>query len=229
MSPEPPAGILQVVTLYIAGLWRYPVKTLAGERLPMTTLTSDGLPFDRIVQVHGPEGVRTSRKHYKLLGLRGTLGADGRPVINGLPWDSPEALALVKRAAGNDAWLEAYPGPERFDVLPLLVATDGAVNAFGRDIRRLRPNILIGGVEGMEETHWPGATLHVNDAIIRLDSLRGRCPMTTVDPDTLERDPEVLRDIGRRFGGRLALNAEVVRGGEIRVGDRVTLSSTDRR
>ena len=28
--------------------------------------------------------------------------------------------------------------------------------------------------------------------------------MTTVDPDTLERDPEVLRDIGRRFGGRLA-------------------------
>ena len=31
--------------------------------------------------------------------------------------------------------------------------------------------------------------------------------MTTVDPDTLDRDPEVLRDIGRRFGGRLALNA----------------------
>ena len=114
-------------------------------------------------------------------------------------------------------------------MLPLLVATDGAVNAFGRDIRRLRPNILIGGVEGMDETHWPGAALHVGDAIIRLDSLRGRCPMTTVDPDTLERDPEVLRDIGRRFGGRLALNAEVVRGGEVRVGDRVTLTSTDSR
>ena len=217
------------MTLYVAGLWRYPVKTLAGERLPMTTLTPDGLPFDRIVQVLGPEGVRTSRKHYKLLGLRGARGADGRPLINGHPWDSPDALALVKRAAGDDAWLEAYAGPERFDVLPLLVATDGAVNAFGRDIRRLRPNILIGGVEGMEETNWPGATLHVGDAIIRLDSLRGRCPMTTVDPDTLERDPEVLRDIGRRFGGRLALNAEVVRGGEIQVGDLVTLSSTDRR
>jgi MOSC domain-containing protein YiiM len=53
--------------------------------------------------------------------------------------------------------------------------------------------------------------------------------MTTVDPDTLERDPEVLRDIGRRFGGRLALNAEVLRGGEVRVGDRVTLSSADSR
>lgn len=224
--PDRSAGILPFVTLYVAGLWRYPVKTLAGERLPMTALTPDGLPFDRIVQVHGPEGVRTSRKHYKLLGLRGTLGADGRPLINGHPWDSPDALALVKRAAGDDAWLEAYAGPERFDVLPLLVATDGAVNAFGRDIRRLRPNILIGGVQGMDEIHWPGGMLHVGDAIIRLDSRRGRCPMTTVDPDSLERDPEVLRDIGRRFGGRLALNAEVVRGGEIRVGDPVTLSST---
>ena len=48
--------------------------------------------------------------------------------------------------------------------------------------------------------------------------------MTTVDPDTLERDPEVLRDIGRRFGGRLALNAEVVRDGTISVGDPVTIT-----
>jgi hypothetical protein len=44
-----------------------------------------------------------------------------------------------------------------------------------------------------------------------------------VDPDTLDRDPEVLRDIGRRFGGRLALNADVTRGGVIRVGDAVKL------
>ena len=217
------------MSFYVAGLWRYPVKTLAGERLPMTALTTEGLPFDRIVQVYGPEGVRTSRRHYKLLGLRGTLGDDGRPLINGHPWDSADALALVKRAAGADAWLEAYAGPERFDVLPLLVATDGAVEAFGRDIRRLRPNILIGGVEGMDETEWPGADLHIGDAIVRLDSLRGRCPMTTVDPDTLERDPEVLRDIGRRFGGQLALNAEVVRGGEVRVGDAVTLARPSRR
>ena len=211
------------MSLYVAGLWRYPVKTLAGERLPMTTLTADGMPFDRIVQVYGPEGVRTSRKHYRLLGLRGTLGDDGRPLVNGHPWDSPEALALVKRAAGDDAWLEAYAGPDRFDVLPLLVATDGAVEAFGRDIRRLRPNILIGGVEGMDETQWPGADLQIGDAVVRLDSLRGRCPMTTVDPDTLERDPDVLRDIGRRFGGRLALNADVAHGGDVRVGDTVEL------
>lgn len=216
------------MSLYVAGLWRYPVKSLAGERLAATTLTTDGVPFDRVVQVYGPEGVRTSRRHYGLLGLHGTLDADHRPLIDGHPWSSAEALALVKRAAGDDAWVEADDGPERFDVLPLLVATDGAVEAFGRDVRRLRPNILIGGVEGMDEEDWPGAELHIGQAIIRLDSRRGRCPMTTVDPDTLARDPEVLRDIGRRFGGRLALNAEVLRGGPIRVGDAVTLSRARR-
>ena len=47
--------------------------------------------------------------------------------------------------------------------------------------------------------------------------------MTTVDPDTLERDPGVLKDIGRRFGGRLALNAGVLAAGSINVGDPVEL------
>ena len=110
---------------------------------------------------------------------------------------------------------------DRFDVL-LLVATDGAVAAFGRDVRRLRPNILIGGVDGLAERDWPGAELHIGSLIVRLDSVRARCPMTTVDPDTLERDPEVLRDIGRRFRGRLALNSDVARPGTIAIGDPVT-------
>jgi uncharacterized protein YcbX len=212
-----------VVTLHVAGVWRYPVKTLAGERVSTAVIGPDGIHADRLVQVRGPEGVRTARRHYRLLGLRGTLGPDDRPRINGHRWDSPDALALVKAAGGDDAWLEEAHRTERFDVLPLLVATDGAVAAFGRDIRRLRPNILIGGVTGLDEVHWPGAELHIGDVILRLDSLRGRCAMTTVDPDTLDRDPEVLRDIGRRFGGRLALNADVARGGTIRAGDAVRL------
>ena len=193
------------MTYRVEGLWRYPVKTLAGEAISTARLTRLGIPGDRIVHVRGPEGIRTSRRQHRLLGLHGTLDADGVPRIDGHRWDSHEAETLVRAAAGDDAWLAAYDGPERFDVLPLLVATDGAVAEFGRDIRRLRPNILIGGVSGMEEAGWAGATLEIGDAVIRLDSLRARCPMTTVDPDTLARDPEVLRDIGRRFGGRLAL------------------------
>jgi hypothetical protein len=211
------------MSLYVAGLWRYPVKTLAGERLSSADIGIDGVPGDRHIWVVGPEGVRTSRIHYKLLGLRGTLSPDGQTLIDGYPWDSPQALALVKRAAGDDAWVEVAEEDARFDILPLLVATDGAVAAFGRDVRRLRPNILIGGVDGLDEREWPGAHLHIGRLIVRLDSLRGRCPMTTVDPDSLVRDPEVLKDIGRRFRGRLALNADVSRPGTIAVGDPVTL------
>lgn len=209
--------------LRIAGLWRYPVKSLAGEPVASADVTRSGIPEDRTVHVRGPEGVRTSRRQHRMLGLRGTVDAAGHVLVNGLPWESVEAAALVRDAAGDDAWLAAYDGPERFDILPLLVATDGAVTAFGRDIRRLRPNILIGGVEGMQEVNWEGAELRVGEVIIRLDSLRMRCPMTTVDPDTLVREPEVLRDIGRRFRGRLALNAEVLQPGRIHVSDPVRL------
>ena len=211
------------MSLFVEQLWRYPVKTLAGERLETAELTANGIPGDRIVHVRGPEGVRTSRRQHRLLGLHGTLGPSGRPLVNGHAWDSPEALALVRAAAGDDAELAAFDGLARFDILPLLVATDGAVAEFGRDVRRLRPNIVIGGVEGLAEREWEGAELHIGDAVIWLDSLRARCPMTTVDPDTLERDPEVLKDIGRRFRGRIALNADVIRPGVVHVGDSVRL------
>jgi hypothetical protein len=45
--------------------------------------------------------------------------------------------------------------------------------------------------------------------------------MTTYDPDTAEQDPGALRDIVRRFGGRLCLNAHVIRSGQVKEGDAV--------
>jgi MOSC domain-containing protein YiiM len=47
--------------------------------------------------------------------------------------------------------------------------------------------------------------------------------MTTFDPDSLEQEPRVLRTVVERTGGVLGLNAEVVRGGRVRVGDPVEL------
>jgi hypothetical protein len=109
----------------------------------------------------------------------------------------------------------------------LLVATDGSIQAFGRDRRRLRPNIVVAGVEGLGERKWPGRFLRIGRAILYVQDLRGRCIMTTFDPDTLQRDPQVLRDIVKRFGGKLALNVAVVTGGSIAVGEEVELLAED--
>jgi len=211
------------MTMHIAGLWRYPVKSMAGEAIHSASLTPLGIPGDRVVHVRGPQFLRTARRHHGLLGLHATLGPEGEVLVDGLPWADTLILERTRAAAGEDSELVAFEGAERFDILPLLVATDGAVAAFGRDVRRLRPNILIGGVDGLDERSWEGAALHIGDAVVRLDSLRGRCPMTTVDPDTLERDPEVLKDIIRRFDGKLALNADVLVPGVVNVGDEVRL------
>ena len=80
----------------------------------------------------------------------------------------------MKEAAGPDAELVQYNGAERFDVLPLVVATDGAITHMGFDGRRLRPNIVIGGVEGLMEGQWPGRRLQVGGVLIHAAQLRRR-------------------------------------------------------
>jgi uncharacterized protein YcbX len=213
--------------MWIAELWRYPVKSMAGEQLEKVQLREDGIVGDRIVQVIGTHGrLLTSRSKPKLLGHKAVLGPDGEPLVDNRPWTDPKVAASVRDAAGPGAHLVCNDGMERFDVLPLLVATDGAIAAFGYDKRRLRPNIIIGGVPGLAERDWEGKRLRVNvkeGPVIGIENLRERCIMTTFDPDTQEQDVDVLLSIHRRFQGTLALNCWVVREGELRVGDPVEL------
>jgi len=129
----------------------------------------------------------------------------------------------VIKIVGPGAQLIRDDTSDRFDVLPLLVATDGAIVAFGHDGRRLRPNIVIGGVDGLTERSWPGRCLRIGEVVIGVQDLRGRCVMTTFDPDTQKQDRQVLRDIVEKLGGKLALNSYVIQGGDIRVGDTVEL------
>jgi uncharacterized protein len=104
------------------------------------------------------------------------------------------------------------------------VATDGAITAFGHDRRRLRPNLVIGGVEDMQERAWPGSCLRIGKAVIGVQDLRLRCIMTSFDPDTQAQDKAITRGIYERFEGKLALNCFVIEGGEIAVGDEVQLA-----
>ena len=207
----------------VAELWRYPVKSLAGERLESVEIRSDGLVGDRLVQVYDARGrVVTARTRPSLLGHRSTLGPDGEPRVEGWAWSSPEAAALIAHAAGPATRLARFD-EERFDVLPLLVATDGAIAVLGVDGRRLRPNIVVGGVEGLAEREWPGRRLRIGEVVVAVAKLRDRCVMTTYDPDTQVQDPSVLRRIVREFGGSMALDCAVVEGGSVSVGDLVVL------
>ena len=79
--------------------------------MTLAEITTNGIVGDRIVHVRGPEGVRTSRRHHNLIGVHATLGPDGEPLADGLPWALPEVLERVRAAAGPDAMLARYDGP----------------------------------------------------------------------------------------------------------------------
>ena len=212
------------VAVKVTEIWRYPVKTMGGEKLQRVGIGPLGVAGDRVVHVEDARGrVITSRSHPRFLGHKGSLGTHGEIMVDARPWDSPGVAAEVVDIAGLGAKLMRYDGAERFDVLPLLVATDGAIAAFGHDHRRLRPNIVIGGVDGLTEREWPGACLRIGTVRIGVQDLRLRCIMTSYDPDTLVQDKEITRGIYRRFEGKLALNCFVIEGGEIAVGDEVQL------
>jgi uncharacterized protein YcbX len=193
---------------------------MAGEPLSRAALGPEGIPGDRVVHVEDADGrVVTSRSRPRLLLLHATLGADGEPRVDGRPWQRADVARDVEQAAGAGARLVRDDGLDRFDVLPLLVATDGAIDSLGTDRRRFRPNLLLSGVPGLAERAWEGKDLRIGDAVIRIVSLRRRCIMTTFDPDTAEQDVDVLLRIHRELEGTLALDCEVVRPGTIAVGD----------
>jgi hypothetical protein len=197
---------------------------MAGERLVSARVSSCGIEGDRIVQVRNERGrMVTSRTHPALLGHHATLGPGGEPLIDRRPWSGPDVLADVRKIAGPEARLVIDDGLQPFDKLPLLVATDGAIAAFGRDGPRLRPNLVIGGVSGLGGAYLAGIHASYRGSADRVQGLRGRCIMTTLDPDTLAHDSEVQREIVKRFGGKLALNCQVVNEGMIRSGQKVEL------
>ncbi len=200
---------------------------MRGERLDAAELRLDGVEGDRLVHVRESNGrVATSRFRPGLLGLAGTLGLDGEPLVDGRPWASPEVLEQVRAVTEPGARLERFDGDDRgqrHDVLPLTVLTDGMARAVGVDHRRFRPNLLIAGVEELAEAEWPGYGLRVGAALIGVRNRRSRCVMTTFDPDTLEQDASVLRRIVWSFDGQVALDCWVEEPGRIEVGDPVEL------
>jgi uncharacterized protein YcbX len=205
--------------MLIKEIWRYPVKSMN-----VADINRQGIAGDRIIQVRNAAGrIFSARTRPKLLRHTAMLADNGDVLVDGRPWNSKEVALDVEEAAGAGTRLVRSDAGDRFDVLPLLVTTDGMFAAVGYDRRRFRPNLVIAGVEGLSERQWEGARLRINETVIGMDDLRARCIMTTYDPDTGEQDVNVLRRIQREFGGVLGLNSYVINPGRVAVGDPVEL------
>ncbi|MSO42402.1 MAG: MOSC domain-containing protein [Solirubrobacterales bacterium] len=207
----------------LAEIWRYPVKSLRGERVQRARLERGGLDGDRSIHIHRDGKVVTALTLPRLEGLAGTLGEDGEPRIDGQRWDSAEAHDKVRAIAGEEIELVRIDGV-RYDEAPLLVTSDGAVGALGEDGRRFRPNLVVEGVEGLSERDWVGLRLRVGEVELIVRESCVRCMVTTIHPDSLEIEPSILRRINEEFNGLMGVYCEVALSGEIAQGDSVELA-----
>ena len=183
-----------------------PVKSMAGESLKSADITQHGIAGDRIIQVRNTSGrILTARTRPGLLSHRAMLVEDGSVLVDDRPWNTPEVASEVAEAAGAGTHLVRSDAEDRFDILPLLVTTDGMFSSVGYDRRRFRPNLVIGGVKGLTERQWEGGYLRIGEAVIGMEDLRDRCIMTTFDPDTGEQNLDVLRRIQKEFDGVTAV------------------------
>lgn len=208
----------------VAELWRYPVKSLRGEPLQRAAVLADGIEGDRLVRLEDERGLLTARRKQRLVGTVAAVSADGEALIEGEPWSSEAAGRRIRELAGERARLVRTDSGPRFDGAPLLVCTDGALAALGEDRRRFRPNLVVEGVPELAERDWVGHELAIGETVLAAREPCRRCGVTTIDPDTTEIDPGILRRVNERFDGIMGVYCEVVRPGTIALGDKVVIS-----
>jgi hypothetical protein len=131
-----------------------------------------------------------------------------------------------------------------FDESPISVISLGTVHGVEResgrdlDLRRFRPNVVIetNSAEPFEEDRWVGRALMFGMfgegnsgsapmAAIGVTMRDERCVMVNLDPDTAEKDSEVMKTVVRLNGNYAGVYGTVVRAGELRVGQVVTLGA----
>ena len=230
----------------VAEIWRYPVKSLQGERLDAADVTAGGIEGDRRFAIYDLEtgfGL-TARRMPELLFAGARLRDGNAPEIT-LPDGSiatdDDALSawlgrrVVLRSAHEDvprryedvvdferepasAW-KAFEGADAafHDSPAVRVSLVSTATIGAWDRRRFRPNVLLDG-EG--EDALVGSSIALGDALLDVVGRIKRCVMTTrPQSGGIERDLAVLRTIARERDARLAVGALVARAGTIRVGD----------
>jgi uncharacterized protein YcbX len=232
----------------IQGIFRYPVKSMAGVNLDRVGLGWHGLngdrrfAFRRLVDQGGFPWLTASRLPQLLL---------YKP--NGQAQVDTELPTHVRTPAGTDLELESedlrnevsqlHGSPVQLMHLRHGIFDDAAVSLIDLatiravereadrplDVLRFRPNILIAGHGGepFAEDQWVGKTLCFgadDDApAVSITERDLRCVMINLDPETAEADSNVMKAALRLNANYAGVYATVIRSGELRIDQKVYL------
>jgi uncharacterized protein YcbX len=236
---------------HVSAIFRYPIKSMAGERLESAKLGWHGVAGDRRLAFrrladHGAfPWLSASRLPelllYKPIGCQETAGEplptrvrtpDGREY--GL---TDEALVkeIATRLRADVELMQLRHGI--FDEAAISAITLGTVRSIAReagldaDVRRFRPNLLIDtkGAQPFEEDRWVGQILEFGSEgtgpAISVTMRDERCAMINLDPGTAEANAEVMKTVIRMNENRAGVYGTVIRTGELRVGQAVVLKA----
>ncbi len=228
--------------LTISELWRYPVKSVGGERLATATVTELGIEGDRCAGIvdletgmtltarRAPELLFASARFTELGSVEltlpdGTVTADDAVLSEWL--GRPVRLAYAGEDGGtyevpldfeNDAdWVSwTGPGGAFHDSTKTRVSLVSRSTLGAWDQRRFRTNVILDG-EGEETLVGHQATLGPVTLDVRKQI--DRCVIVTRPQPGLERDLDVLRTINRERESFLGIGALIVTGGSVTTGD----------
>lgn len=225
---------------------RYPVKSFAGERLAACQMEEYGLHGDRFCAFYdksknGWASYFTARDIPEMLAYKARLtdekievtAPDGRR----FGWDA-DLLAEIQPYTTRTMSMSAYraphleePGLMSVDLASALLVTDASLRkleaVWGQqlDTRRFRPSLIVTVEDdAVSEAEWIGKRLGIGGTVeLQVDKYCQRCSMITIDPDTLAKDPSLLRKVNEELQLNFGVYASVRRTGQVQVGDKVAL------
>jgi len=234
---------------HVEAIFRYPVKSMGGERLEIANLGWHGLDGDRRlafrrIDDRGGFPWLTAGKLPDLLlfaphrredDSEGDLPTHVRtPDGEEMPVFG-EALAteVGRRCGAPVQMMQLKHGI--FDEASISVIASDTVREIGRlagrsmDVRRFRPNVVVRLPRSapFQEDEWVGGVLSFgegDDAPAIAVTMRDvRCSMVNLDPDSASSAPEVLKAVVRANQNNAGIYGAVTRIGRVSVGQRVFL------
>jgi len=227
----------------LARICRYPVKSLVGEELSSARIDLRGVAGDRLWSVRDPDGKmgsgKSTRRFRRMDGLLAlAAGYDGAtpvvtfPDVRRVRGDDEHIHDALTTHVGRPVTLGREQGVSHFDEGPVHLVTTAAIRhleqSHGRavDHRRLRANLLVdtGAMPGLVEDTWIGRRVAIGDELLL--TIRGpmtRCVMVDLPQVGLDADGDLLGTMSRVNQARFGVVADVVRPGEVRLGDAARL------